>query len=241
MIAGSLNRDYVKVTWLEEVYMLGVSAAWRAGFPEACAGVLVMEDVTNPPSSPDLDRRKLLVEEELRERFKDRDALRSDKTLRAYRDYYKKFKKTYHVLQQLESIIFKGKSIPKVAGLVEAMFMAELSDMLLTAGHDLDLLVRPITLDVAQGIEKYVGIGEAEQILKPGDMCISDSRGVLSSIIHGPDHRTKIRASTKTVLFTVYGVPGVEHAAMKRHLDQIESNVRVFPPRARVQTAEVCR
>lgn len=221
--------------------MLDVSAAWRAGFPGACAGVLVMEDVANPSSSPDLDQRKMLVEEELRERFKDRDALRSDKTLRAYKDYYKRFKKTYHVLQQLESIIFKGKSIPKVAGLVEAMFMAELSDMLLTAGHDLDLVVPPITLDIARGHEKYIGISEAEQVLKQGDMYISDSRGVLSSIIYGPDHRTKIRASTKAVLFTVYGVPGVEHAAVKHHLDQIESNVRVFSPQARARIAEVCR
>jgi hypothetical protein len=50
--------------------------------------------------------------------------------IKTYHDYYKRFKKTYHILLQLESIVFKNKSIPKVSSLVEAMFMAELKNLL---------------------------------------------------------------------------------------------------------------
>jgi len=35
--------------------------------------------------------------------------------LKAYQEYYRRFKKTYHVQLQLESLLFKGKSIPSVA------------------------------------------------------------------------------------------------------------------------------
>ena len=44
----------------------------------------------------------------------------------AYNACYKGFKKTYHVQLQLESVALKGRSIPRVAALMEAMFMAEL-------------------------------------------------------------------------------------------------------------------
>ena len=76
-------------------------------------------------------------------------------SLQVYDAYYKRFKKTYHVQLQLESIAFKGKSIPSVAALVEAMFMAEVKNMLLTAGHDLDTLQLPARLDVTKGDEVY--------------------------------------------------------------------------------------
>ena len=76
-------------------------------------------------------------------RVRDRPALLSHPVLQAYDAYYRQFKKTYHVQLQLESILFKGKSIPSVAALVEAMFMAEMNDLLLTAGHDLDALHLP--------------------------------------------------------------------------------------------------
>jgi hypothetical protein len=42
-------------------------------------------------------------------------------------------KKTYHIALQLEPVVLKGKSLPNVAALVEAMFTAELGDLLLTA------------------------------------------------------------------------------------------------------------
>ena len=106
--------------------MLQVSKAWKQVFPEAGVGVMLLDQVSNPTLSEALETEKRLVEAELRAKFADRQALLDSSILKAYADYYKKFAKTYHVQQQLESVIFKGKSIPTVAGLVEAMFMAEL-------------------------------------------------------------------------------------------------------------------
>lgn len=191
-----------------------------------------MDGVRNPDRHPGLDSRKEELEADLRALFKDQVALKDIPTIKAYRDYYKRFKKSYHVLQQLESVIFKGKSIPGVSALVEAMFMEELRNMLLTAGHDLDVVVPPVTLGAAAGGETYIRINGQEQLVKAGDMIISDAEGVISSIIYGPDRRTAIRRTTTKVLFTVYGVSGIGERAVLQHLQGMEANVKFVSPQA---------
>ncbi len=221
--------------------MLEVTSAWRSAYPRAHAGLLVMRSVVNPSHHPVLESRKKALEETLRTQFsgQDRATLSNSPVLRAYNDYYRRFKKTYHIQLQLESIVLKGKSIPSVAALVEAMFMAEMQDMLLTAGHDLDVLRPPLSLDVATGSERYTLLRGEEQTLKAGDMIISDQEGVISSIIYGPDRRTQITPETRNVLFTVYAPPGIGEQAVSAHLDHLKDNVMLFAPQAQVELSTV--
>lgn len=198
-----------------------------------------MTDVSNPERHPELDRNKKELEEELRVLFKDRGQLKSIPPIQAYRDYYKRFKKSYHVLAQLESVIFKGKSIPRVVALVEAMFLTELRNMLLTAGHNMAAVLAPVQLDVAKGTETYVKMNGQEQQLKAQDMIISDREGVISSVIYGPDKRTRITPSTREVLFTTYAPPGVGEQPVRQHLEGLEANVRIIAPDARVELMDV--
>src|SRR5215207_6478646 len=221
--------------------MFEVTSAWKAAYAEALAGVLVMRDVSDPAHHPELEHRKVALEEELRARFsgQDRATIVSHPVLQAYNDYYRQFKKTYHIQLQLESIVWKGKSIPSVAALVEAMFMAEMQDMLLTAGHDLDALSLPLKLDVATGTERYTLLRGAEQMLKAGDMMIGDREGIISSIVYGPDQRTQITPATRNVVFTVYAPPGIDEQTVTEHLQNIQKNVMTFAPTAQVELLKV--
>ena len=221
--------------------MLQVSKAWKQVFPEAGVGVMLLDQVSNPTLSEALETEKRLVEAELRAKFADRQALLDSSILKAYADYYKKFAKTYHVQQQLESVIFKGKSIPAVAGLVEAMFMAELKNGLLTAGHDFQTLQLPLTLDAANPDEQYVLMNGKEQAVKPGDMRISDTSGVISSIIHGPDQRTRITTDTQKVVYVVYAPPGITHKQVLQHLSDIHRYVKLFSPGVQMLEQQVYR
>ena len=221
--------------------MFEVTSAWKSAYPEAHAGVLVMRAVSNPAHDPALESRKAALEEGLRSQFsgQDRSTIASHPILRAYGDYYRQFKKTYHIQLQLESIVLKGKSIPSVAGLVEAMFMAEMKELLLTAGHDLDSLHLPLTLDVATGSERYTVLRGEEQVLKAGDMMISDQIGVISSIVYGPDQRTQINPDTHNAIFTVYAPPGIDEQTVAQHLQGIKDNVMLFAPQAQVELLKV--
>ncbi len=216
--------------------LLVASEAWHATYPGAVLGVLALGGVANPPQNPALQARKAALEQALRSRYagQDRAALGQLPVLRAYAAYYRRFKKTYHVQLQLESVALKGRALPQAGALVEAMFMAELDDLLLTAGHDLAALARPLTLDVAAGGESYRLLRGEAQTLKAGDMFIRDGRGVISSILYGPDQRTAIAAGTHQVVFTTYAPPGIGPAAVTAHLDTLTANGRLIAPEAEV-------
>jgi DNA/RNA-binding domain of Phe-tRNA-synthetase-like protein len=169
----------------------------------------------------------------------DRKALAAVPVIQAYGAYYARFRKTYHVLLQLESVALKGRSLPGVAALVEAMFMAELQNCLLTAGHDVGSLDLPVTVDVATGQEVYVTLNGKEQTCAAGDMYIRDQQGVISSIVYGPDRRTAILPTTQRVLFTVYAPAGIAPSSVRQHLDDIRDNVQLVSPAAQVELCEV--
>ena len=218
-----------------------ITEAWKSAFPQAHAGVLVMKDVINPASHAGLEQRKDALVEQLRLRYErlDRSQLVTIPSLQVYDTYYKRFKKTYHVQLQLESIVFKGKSLPSVAALVEAMFMAEIKNMLLTAGHDFDALQLPIRLEVTKGDEVYTLMRGLNQQVKPGDMIILDGKGIMSNIIYGPDQRTRIQPGTRNVIYTTYAPAGISKQAVTEHLQDIQEYVRLFSPHARTEMLQI--
>jgi len=98
---------------------------------------------------------------------------------------------------------------------------------------------QPVRLDVSNGTERYVTLSGREQVLTPDDMMMVDAQGVISSVLHGPDHRTRITPETRRVFFAVYAPPGVGEQAMLRHLQDIQANVLLIAPEAEVETLHV--
>lgn len=221
--------------------VFSVSGTWNTTYPGAAIGLLVMHNVVNPERHAVLEQCKRRLEQELRTRFggQDRATLKALPVIRAYDAYYKRYKKTYHVQLQIESIAHKGKDIPAVAGLVEAMFVSELKNQLLTAGHDLEAVRLPVVLDVATGTERYILYNGQQETLKAGDMFIRDALGVISSVLYGPDQRTRITPYTRHVLFTVYAPPGIAEEAVGQHLRDLQANVLLLAPEAATELLTV--
>jgi DNA/RNA-binding domain of Phe-tRNA-synthetase-like protein len=218
-----------------------VTDCWHNTFPGGHVGVLLMGNVDNTRRTSPLDAKKREVELRLREKFVGYS--RSDflelPILKAYRTYYKKFNKTYHVQLQLESVVQKGKSLPNVSPLVDANFAAELETLVLTAGHDADLLAAPLTIDATQGGELLVQMNGAERPLKPNDMMMTDANGVVCTIIYGQDKRTPITPKTRRALYVAYAPAGVPKAAVQQQLEAIRENVHHFAPEAEAEMFEI--
>lgn len=214
--------------------MINLSGKWNVIYPGSLVGFLALRNVINPGMSDTLELAKGRLVNELRERYAsyNRKMLDELPQVQAYQAFYKKYNKTYHVRLQLESIVFKDKSLPSVAPLVEAMFMAELKNLMLTAGHDLDLLNLPIEVGVANGGERLVQFNGQEQELKPGDMLMADQQGILSSVLYGPDRRYSIRTETKRVIYAVYAPNGIGEENLRNHLLDIRRFVHLFSPKA---------
>ena len=214
--------------------MITASENWRASFPETSFGIMVIEGILNSGDNPGFEDRKALLEDELRMRHrgKTRKQIGKEPPFEAYEKFYRTFGKGYPVLHQVETVALKGEPVLCPSPLVTAMFMAELKNGLLTAGHDLDKVSIPLSLDISKGTEAYQSMGGKERNLLKGDMFLSDQRGILSSVIYGPNNSSSMTAKTTRALFTVYGVPSVSSMQLRAHLEEIDEFVRLFSPQA---------
>ena len=216
--------------------MLSISttAEWRTAHPGAIIGLLELSGVDNARPAPGLDERKLEIEARLRERYRGftRPDFVSLPVMGAYVQYYKRFNKTYHVQLQLESIVLKGKSLPHVSPLVDANFMVEVETLVLTAGHDVDKLVAPVSIDTSRDGEQLTQMDGTAKAIRAGDMIMRDGKGIACSILYGQDDRSPISPGTSRVLYVAYVPAGVRADAVEAHLRMIEAHVRLASPRA---------
>jgi len=210
---------------------------WHTTFPGGQVGILLVRNLDNTPRASLLDQRKRALETGLRDRFAgfSRTDLLELAVLQAYRRYYKKFGKTYHVQLQLESVVFNGKSLPNVSPLVDANFAAELETLVLTSGHDADLLEAPLTIDATHGGETFTQLNGSVRSLKPNDMSMSDSKGIICTIIYGQDARTPISPTTRRALYVAYAPAGVPGALVQQQLDRIQEYILLVAPAAEVE------
>lgn len=221
--------------------LVTVSPFWRSAFPEAHVGVLLVDNVLNGPPSTELRRYVADIEGKLHGRYRsaDRGTLVNLPTARAYQLHFRAFGQTYHVLRQLESVVLKSKHIDSPSGLVLAMFSVELDTLMLTAGHDADALRPPLVIDRSKAGERFIGLGGREHTLREGDMLIRDQAGIISAVIYGPDERTRMSDSTRRVLFTTYGPPGISVNKLNHQLLRLAEAVRIASPSAVVRLQAV--
>jgi DNA/RNA-binding domain of Phe-tRNA-synthetase-like protein len=217
--------------------MINISPKWETTYPGAALGILSMRNAYSVQQSPALESKKTALEEKIRLQYRnvERQEILESTVMAAYVAYYKRFRKTYHLLLQLESVAKKNKSIPQTIPLVQAVFMAEMNSFLLTAGHDLDKVLKPIKLDIADGTESYPSLRGEKVICKSGDMIMSDSQGVICSIIRGQDQRSMITKVTDSVLYVVYAPPGIPTISIEDHLLELAENVTLVSPQAEIE------
>jgi DNA/RNA-binding domain of Phe-tRNA-synthetase-like protein len=223
--------------------LLSVDGSWHTAHPGASVGWLALGSASKYQMHADaLKARCEALEAELRTRLsgKSRAELLAElPALQAYVAYYRRFKKSYHVLLQLESVVFKGRQVVAPMPLVQATFMAELQNLLLTATHDLDVLKPPVRIAAAAGGEPYTLLGGEPAEAKPGDMLMADADGVVCTVIAGQDARTCVTPLTRRALFVVYAPPGIAPDAVRQHLGDLEALVHLFAPDAVREAGEV--
>jgi len=222
--------------------VLQITKELKAAYPGGWIGAILLKNIEVSKTGEKV-LKKMTEDFEDRLRYKYKDFSHVELTLlepiKSYIYYYKRFKKTYHVLLQLESLIFKKKSIPNVIPLVVIMFMAELKNLLLTAGHDIHSIAPPIRVGLSTGKEKYTLLNGTEKELVAGDMMMTDREGIISSIIYGPDDRTQITKFTRDVLYTVYAPPGIEEKLLREHLKDIHCFLQIVVPDVQLEGIEV--
>lgn len=169
--------------------------------------------------------------EKLRERFQDyeRQAVFKDNP---YYRYFKKYKKTYPVLQQLESFLLKGRPFPSGRPVNEVAFLAELQSQTLMGTHDIDRMVGCVELFCPTEKLPYPGMRGESVHTYPGDVSGRDEEGIILSMIAGADERTFIRPDSSHVAYLVFGAPGVTKDSVQDSLLILERYAKTLSPAA---------
>lgn len=216
---------------------IDLSKKLLADLPGAHIGLLEVSGVDNTRRPTALDGEKLVIEQHLRQRYAGctRQDLLSQPVMAAYDRYYNRFDKTSHVLLQVESVAFKGKSLPHVSPLVDAGFAAELDTLMLTAAHDVDLLQPPVYMDVSCVGETFTQMNGALKTLRAGDIVMRDRQGLVCTFIYGQDAISPISPQTTHALYVVYVPEGVGAELIYAHLEMIEHHIRLFAPDCKVE------
>ncbi len=208
-------------------------------YPNAKMGILIMRDViVEEKDDGELRDQTLLA---IKEKYDglSRNEIKALDPIQAYVAYYKKFGNSYHLMGQLESVLKGKKELPKGGGLLQTMFLWEISSMLLTAGHDLSALKMPLCLKAANGSETYESISGKEATAVNGDMMLCDEDGPISTILRGPDKKTRITPSSKDLLFSIYAPPVVDETYIKNNLEKLENTIKTIAPNATTEVLKV--
>ena len=104
----------------------------------------------------------------LREQY--RDYVRADVFgQNPYFRYFRKFKKTYPVMMQFESVLLKGREFPRWNAVTAVPFLVELETHVLCGTHDIVRLMGPVELYQAEAREPFAGLRGDEVHTYPGD------------------------------------------------------------------------
>ena len=110
-----------------------------------------------------------------------------------YFRYFRKFKKTYPVMMQFESVLLKGREFPRWTAVTAVPFLTELETHVLCGTHDVDCLMGPVELYQAEEKTPFEGLRGDEVHTYPGDVTGRDAGGIIFSMIAGADERTCAR------------------------------------------------
>jgi DNA/RNA-binding domain of Phe-tRNA-synthetase-like protein len=200
-----------------------ITPAYRESYPEVGFGLTLISGCTNPENPPEFDqhKRKLLRKLKRRETLAE-VAARID----IYDRFFQRFGFECPLPKHLKYTVNTG--FPRYNLMVDAHFVAEMCAGILVAVTDFDRFDGNLILDLAKEGEICLGMGGREFRTKAGEIVLRDERDIVCILCQGADEKTRVKESTRNVLFYAYAVPGIDAAFLRQGLALAAESVSVF-------------
>ncbi len=202
---------------------LKINADAKSAYPDLKVSAVEVGFTDEPKFNQELIDLKKELENNVRKDYKNPENL---EIVKKYNLFFKKFDSKVPMEFQIKSIL-NNREIPVMHPVLTCMFMAELKNAILTAGHDLSKLGDEIEVLRSDGTEEYTKINEKTQKLKNNDIFATDGISIISSVLYGPDSRTKITEKTKHYLFMCYSF-GLGNEEIETHMNDILSYLKIL-------------
>lgn len=146
--------------------------------------------------------------------------------------FFKKFKKTYPVLLQFESLILKDRPFPRYNAIREVPFIAEISTGILSGAHCIDRVKGDLEIYISEAKDEFTGIRGETIHTYPGDLAGRDEGGIILSLIAGADDRTCVIDGDRYVFYPVFGCPGLTNDDLMPAIEELKKWVGILCPEA---------
>lgn len=153
-----------------------------------------------------------------------------------YFRYFRKFKKTYPVMMQVESFLLKDRPFPEGEYINAVAFLTELKTHILLGTHDVDRIKGDLVIYNESAKTPFPGMFNPDCHSYPKDITGRDDEGIIISMIAGADARTCIHEDTSHVVYLVFGLPDMA-MSIEEVAEQIRTNVYKLAPTAEVAFA----
>ena len=203
---------------------LKIDTKVKVAYPDLKVSIVEVKFTGELKFNQEIIGLKRKLESKIRDDYKNPENLGR---VKKYNLFYKKFGSKVPMEFQIRSVL-NNKEIPMIHPVLTCMFMAELKNIILTAVHNLDKL-EDDTIEVlrSNGTEEYAKINEKVQKLKNNDIFAIDGTGIISSVLFGPDSRTKITDETKNFFFMCYSF-GLNNEEIESHMNDIIGYLRTL-------------
>ncbi len=202
-------------------------------YPGYERGVVVIEDVKNGDSPPELVQMLRDAEAAVREQLS-LDTLTTHPRIAAWREAYRAFgAKPSKFRSSIESLVrraLRGKQLPTINALVDIGNILSLRHLVPTGGHALDDVTQDLALRLATGEETFTPFGsDQEEHPEPGEVIFVEGNVVLTrrwtwrQAVH-----TLTLPETKVIEFNVDGLPPVTHENVVAVCEAVQSLVAQF-------------
>jgi DNA/RNA-binding domain of Phe-tRNA-synthetase-like protein len=211
----------ILVSWASEV----------SRFPELAICIGVICNVRVEKENGRINGLKKSVYEEVRAKY-NIDALKDDRTVRAYRDFYWRLgidpTKTRPSGEALLRRVLHGDELPRISTVVDAYNLASMKTIIPISGFDKDRLNPPFEVRFARNGETFMGIGMSKPIALTDKMLIlADQKQVLCIYPYRDSDYTKITENTRNVLVVGYGAPEISQEQLREAVETTLSYIKL--------------
>jgi len=178
-------------------------------FPDFIAGVVLIKGCDNQGALPEIAGLLRAAEKNQAENFAQFNTLSQHPQISSWRLCYRKFGADPHQYRcSVEAIVrrtLKGDQLPNINKLVDLYNYISLKYVLPVGGEDIDKIVGDLSLGFANGDERFVRLGGAEnEPPQKGEVVYKDNEGVACRRWNWREaERTKLTEQTKNAIIVI--------------------------------------
>jgi len=181
-----------------------ITDAYRQRFPNLAFGIGTIQSCIHFEKNESF---KLYKRELLRKMRRRANLAQLEERINLYDQFFKEWGYSCPLPNHLKRTVEMG--FPIVNLYIDTHIIAEMCHGILMAIQDLDRFQGQWKLDLAQEGETFQGVSGRMIQCKDDEIVLRDGEGMVCSLFQGPDFKTRVEPTSKTIVVYIFTAPGI--------------------------------